>query len=191
MTVHVDAREIGMIKPLEEYLADDSIYWGDCRDLLVRVQPESVSLSVWSPPYHVGKDYEKDLSYDDWQNLLREVISLHTPILKPGAFLAINIADILCFQDDSMPRIMAENISRRKAMVTKDQILAAKKQYPGYNRNQLAELLNCSEQTIDRRLNGNNIRGGKYQAQTRVKLAGGEIENMAIQAGLYLYDRRI
>lgn len=58
MTARMDAREIGMIKPLEEYLADDSIYWGDCRDLLVRVQPESVSLSVWSPPYHVGKDYE-------------------------------------------------------------------------------------------------------------------------------------
>jgi DNA modification methylase len=186
-----DVRGRGMISPLTEYLATDTIHCGDSRDLLKKIQPSSVSLSVWSPPYHVGKQYEKGISYANWQTMLSDVIALHSPILKPGAFLAINIADILCFQDDSMPRIMAENISRRKSAVTKEQILAAKRQHPTYNRYQLAELLNCSEQTIDRRLNGNNIRGGKYQPQTRVKLAGGEIEDMATNAGLYLYDRRV
>ncbi|MNW56890.1 Modification methylase MboII [compost metagenome] len=65
------------------------------------------------------------------------------------------------------------------------------KENPDFNRRQLAALLNCSEQTIDRRLNGNNIRGGKYSAQTRVKLVGGMIESMAYEAGLYLYDRRV
>jgi site-specific DNA-methyltransferase (adenine-specific) len=90
-----------------------------------------------------------------------------------------------------MPRIMAENVSRRKVAITKDQILAVKREHSAYKRDQLAELLNCSEQTIDRRLNGNNIRGGKYQPQTRVKLVGGHIEEMAIKAGLYLYDRRV
>jgi len=180
-----------MIRPATEYLAVDTIYCGDARDLLKQVKPDSVSLSVWSPPYYVGKKYEKDMSYADWQTLLSDVVALHYPILKPGAFLAINIADILCFQDSSMPRIMAENVSRRKVAITKEHILEAKKQYPAYNRDQLAELLKCSEQTIDRRLNGNNIRGGKYQAQTRVKLAGGEIEEMASKAGLYLYDRRV
>lgn len=55
----------------------------------------------------------------------------------------------------------------------------------------MAAVLHCSEQTIDRRLNGNNIRGGKYATQTRVKLVGGLIEEWCSQTGFYLYDRRI
>lgn len=51
--------------------------------------------------------------------------------------------------------------------------------------------LGCSEQTVDRRLNGNNIRGGKYEAQTRVKIVGGLIEEWGHNAGFYLYDRRV
>jgi site-specific DNA-methyltransferase (adenine-specific) len=90
-----------------------------------------------------------------------------------------------------MPRIMAENISRRKVSITREQIIEAQRQHPSFNRYELAELLKCSEQTIDRRLNGNNIRGGKYDNQTRVKIVGGMIEEMAASAGLYLYDRRI
>ena len=70
-------------------------------------------------------------------------------------------------------------------------VLQAKQKYPDYSRYQLAELLDCSEQTIDRRVNGNNIRGGKYQTQTRVKVVGGHLEEYAYNAGLYLYDKRV
>ena len=52
-------------------------------------------------------------------------------------------------------------------------------------------LLGCSEQTIDRRLKNNNVRGGKYAPQTRVKLTAGLIEQWAYDAGFYLYDRRV
>src|SRR5262249_49102935 len=40
-------------------------------------------------------------------------------------------------------------------------------------------------------LNSNNIRGGKYNTQTRVHLVGGIIEQAGANAGLYLYDRRV
>ena len=173
-----------------KYLKNNDIYHGDSRVLLKKIEPEAISLSVWSPPYYVGKDYEKYLSFAEWENLLSEVIRLHFSILKPGGFLAINIADILCFKDALMPKIMADNISRRRIQITKEQILEVKKDHPLWNRNQLAEYFNCSEQTIDRRLNGNNIRGGKYQLQTRVHLVGGLLEKSAKDAGLYLYDRR-
>ena len=176
---------------ITEFLGENHIYHGDSRILLKRIRPESIALSVWSPPYFVGKAYEKDSSFKDWKDLLREVIKLHFPIIKPGGFLAINIADILCFKDESMPKIMAENVSRRKIGLTKEQILEAKKKHPTWNRYKLAEHFGCSEQTIDRRLNGNNIRGGKYQTQTRVFLVGGLIEEAANEAGFYLYDRRV
>ena len=173
-------------------LRPNGIYCGDARELLPSIDAESVACSIWSPPYFVGKSYEAYLkSYDAWSSLLQEVIRKHFTILQTGGFLVINIADILCFQDGSMPRIQAENIRHRRSIVTREDVLHAVREHPGYNRYQLAALLGCSEQTIDRRLNGNNIRGGKYAIQTRVKLAGGEMERWAMDAGFYLYDRRV
>ena len=99
---------------ISNYLQSNQIYHGDAKVLLRRIEPGTITLSVWSPPYFVGKDYERDLSFDDWKSLLRETISLHFNLLKPGGFLVINIADVLCFKDENMPKIMAENVSRRK-----------------------------------------------------------------------------
>jgi site-specific DNA-methyltransferase (adenine-specific) len=179
-------------QPAPRTLAVNEIHHGDSRDLLPLIEKESIACSVWSPPYFLGKDYEAYLkTFEDWQDLVRTVIRLHFDIIKPGAFLVINIADILCFNDPDMPKIQAENVDRRKSAITRDDVLKAKAQYPDYNRNALAAVLGCSEQTIDRRLNGNNIRGGKYANQTRVKLVGGLIEEWGTEAGFYMYDRRI
>ena len=173
------------------YLEVDKIHLGDALDLLPRLKPNSIDLSVWSPPYFVGKEYEAHLQFDEWQELLSGVIALHFPAVKPGGFLAINIADILVFRDPEMPRIQAEVVGRKRSPVTRQDVLRAMESYPNYNRYQLAEILGCSEQTIDRRLNGNNIRGGKSVAQTRVKIVGGLVEQWALDAGFYPYDRRI
>ena len=176
---------------LQGYLQDDSIHCGDARAMLKLVRPESVSLSFWSPPYFVGKSYERDMTFEEWQELIRETIILHFDVLKPGGFLAINIADILAFPDPDMPRIQADNVSSKRVKITREQVLEAQQEHPTFNRYQLAELLGCSEQTIDRRLNNNNVRGGKYTVQRKVKLVGGLIEQWADEAGLYLYDRRV
>ncbi len=173
------------------YLRHNEIHHGDARELLPQIEPNSIALSVWSPPYFVGKDYEAHLTFEDWQELLAKVIELHFPIIKPGGFLAINIADILCFKDPDMPRIQAEAVNKKRSPVTKDDVLRAMTQHPTYNRHQLAKLLGCSEQTVDRRLHGNNIRGGKHEPQTRVKIVGGLIEDWALKAGFYPYDRRV
>ena len=173
------------------FLAENAIYCGDARELLRRVQPGSVALSFWSPPYYVGKSYEKDLSFEDWQELLSEVIARHYDAIAPGGFLAVNIADILAFPDPAMPRIQADNLAAKKVKISREEVLAAQQAHPGYNRYQLAALLGCSEQTIDRRLNHNNVRGGKYEVQRKVKLVGGLIEEWISDAGFYLYDRRV
>lgn len=169
----------------------DRIYLGDSCEIMKGIESDSVALSFWSPPYFLGKEYEKNESYESWQKLLKTVIQEHFRILKPGGFLVINICDILSFQDEKMPRIMGLNPSNRKCTVTKEMIIKAKEEHPDYNRYQLAALLDCSEQTIDRRLNGNNIRGGRYAVGTHVKLVGGNLEQYAYEAGLFLYDKRI
>jgi len=174
-----------------EYLKHNQVYLGRSEDLMKRIEPESIAVSFWSPPYFVGKGYEKEETFESWQKTLQQVISNHVGVLKPGGFMVINIADILCFPDENIPRFQGMNIQNQKSPVTKEMVLEAKKNNPGAGRYKLAEILGCSEQTIDRRLNGNNIRGGKYQTQTRVKLVGGHLEEYAYNVGLYLYDKRI
>ena len=173
------------------YLQPNEIYSGDAREILRLIEPNSIALSVWSPPYFVGKEYEAHLTFEDWQKLISAVINLHFDVIKPGGFLVVNIADILVFKDPSMPRIQAEAIHRKRSSITREDVLRAMTEHPDYNRYQIAALLGCSEQTVDRRLNGNNIRGGKYEIQSRVKIVGGLVEQWALDAGFYTYDRRI
>ncbi len=140
----------------------NNMYISDARDLHQHIEPASVALSVWAPPRLTGNKREAGLTFFCWKNLLRRTIESHNAILKPGGYMAINIADILCFKDPEMPRIMAENISRRKRNdITKEQVMAAWAENPTLNR----------RQTVDRRMKGNNIRGGKYETQTWVKMS--------------------
>jgi site-specific DNA-methyltransferase (adenine-specific) len=172
-------------------LAIDQIHQGDARELVGRIAADSVALSVWSPPYFVGKSYERGWRFSEWQDLLATVIGLHFRVLKPGGFLAVNIADILCFADPALPRIQAEKLGGHRLPVTRADVLRVLAEHPGANRYQVAKVLGVSEQTVDRRLKDNNIRGGKSAPQTRVKLVGGLLEEAAYQAGLSLYDRRV
>lgn len=174
-----------------QHLKIDNIYCGYSEELMKKIEPNSIALSIWSPPYHVGKKYEQNQSYDDWIKMLDDIIHLHFNVLKPGGFLVVNIEDILCFPDPNMPRIQANNISMRKCAITEEDVLKAQSEHPDFNRKQLATVLGCSEQTVDRRLHGNNIRGGKYNTQTRVKIVGGLLEDIALDSGLYPYDRRV
>lgn len=174
-----------------DFLTPNSVLQGDASVLMNELRPATIALSFWSPPYFVGKEYEKHLTFETWQALLRNTIIAHGAALKPGAFLVINIADILCFPDRKMPRLQAPNVSKHRSPVTREDVLKARMENPELNRYELAELLGCSEQTIDRRINGNNIRGGKYAAQTRVQLVGHFLVDYAQSAGLFLYDRRV
>lgn len=116
----------------------DRIVTGDARCHLAKLPAGCVDLSFWSPPYYVGKSYERHLSFDDWRGLLRDVIRCHSRIVKPGGFLAVNIGDILCYPDPAMPRFQADNMRRKTWPVTREQVLAAKQAHPNANRRELA-----------------------------------------------------
>ena len=169
----------------------DQIIAGDSRDILSKIPMDSVDLSFWSPPYHVGKSYEQGVTFDGWRELIADVITHHGRIIKPGGFLAINISDILCFPDPEMPRFQANNVYGKTHPVTRDQVLAAVAENPDANRHELARILGCSEQTVQRRLEHNNVRGGKNTIPTKVLLTGGILSAWAESVGLYLYDQRI
>ena len=169
----------------------DGIFQADSRLYLRGLAHESVDLSFWSPPYHVGKSYERGWTFEQWTSVVFDVINAHAEIIKPGGFMVINIGDILCFPDESIPKFQADNIRRKKAGITKEDVLAVKSAHPNANRHELAALLGCSEQTVQRRLEDNNVRGGKTSTQTKVLLTGCLVSSWAEEAGFHLYDQRI
>lgn len=57
--------------------AFNHILTGDATVLLNDLPPSSVDLSFWSPPYYVGKSYERHLTFDEWKDLIKRVIACH------------------------------------------------------------------------------------------------------------------
>ena len=172
-------------------LGPGSIVRADAREAMGRIRAGSVDLSFWSPPYFVGKSYEKHLDFEGWRGLVAGAVAAHARVLKPGGFMVVNIGDILSFEDPAMPRIQADKVAGKRSAVTKRDVLAAKKRMPGAGRRELAAALGCSEQTVQRRLEHNNVRGGKHAPGTRVVMTGAMVAGWAGEAGLYLYDRRV
>lgn len=61
--------------------ADLVLYEGDCLELLAQVPDEFVKLVVTSPPYNLGKDYEKKLELKEYLKQQRKIIKESVRIL--------------------------------------------------------------------------------------------------------------
>jgi site-specific DNA-methyltransferase (adenine-specific) len=57
--------------------------------------PDScIHLAVTSPPYNVGKTYDKDLTLDEYRQLLKKVLSEVFRVLVPGGRACVNVANL-------------------------------------------------------------------------------------------------
>jgi adenine-specific DNA-methyltransferase len=63
---------------------DFTLFHGDCLKLLKQIPSNSVQLVITSPPYNVGKSYEKKKSIDKYLNLQRAVIAEVVRITRKG-----------------------------------------------------------------------------------------------------------
>jgi len=72
-------------KIADEFAQSESIviYLGDCLDLLKSIPDESLQLVVTSPPYNIGKEYEKKLHLDLYLKQQAEVIAECVRALSP------------------------------------------------------------------------------------------------------------
>lgn len=66
---------------------DVLIYAGDCVGLLRRLDDESIPLTVTSPPYNIGKEYEKVLQIEEYLDWVEAWITLiHSKTTSTGSF---------------------------------------------------------------------------------------------------------
>ncbi len=73
--------------------ARDTIFHASSEQM--RDMPDaSVHLMVTSPPYNVGKDYDKDLSLEEFMTFLRRVWTETWRVLVPGGRACINVANL-------------------------------------------------------------------------------------------------
>lgn len=54
----------------------------------------SVALMVTSPPYHVGKDYDSDATFEEFLGLLQRVFAETHRVLEPGGRMVVNVANL-------------------------------------------------------------------------------------------------
>lgn len=61
---------------------------------MTAIPDDCVALMVTSPPYNVGKDYDADLSLDEYLDLLHRVLKDTFRVLEPGGRVAVNVANL-------------------------------------------------------------------------------------------------
>lgn len=82
----------GVSHPLPNKLAN-SVICGDSRKM-TSIPNNSVHLMVTSPPYNASKDYDQNLGFNEYLDLLRDVFSECYRVLVPGGRAVINVANL-------------------------------------------------------------------------------------------------
>lgn len=75
--------------------ADVSLHGGDARDLLAAMPDACVQLVITSPPYNLGKAYERRHAFDDYLAQQAQVIDGCARVLRPGGSLCWQVGNHL------------------------------------------------------------------------------------------------
>lgn len=83
--------------------ADVTLYHGDCRDLLRQIAPGSAQLIVTSPPYNIGKRYEKKKALEDYLAEQDEVIGVCVERLAEGGSICWEVGNHIAGPNEILP----------------------------------------------------------------------------------------
>jgi len=71
------------------------VYPGDCLDLLRNIPDESLQLVVTSPPYNIGKEYEKHLKLSQYLEQQSKVINECVRVLSPRGSICWQVGNFV------------------------------------------------------------------------------------------------
>lgn len=69
------------------------VYHGDCMDLLREIPNESIQLIVTSPPYNIGKEYEKKLNLETYVKQQATVIKECYRVVRPSGSIGWQVGN--------------------------------------------------------------------------------------------------
>ncbi|MGE5641611.1 MAG: DNA-methyltransferase [Byssovorax cruenta] len=79
---------------VENALEELDVIFNQSSEVMDELPDCSIHLMVTSPPYNVGKDYDEDLSLDEYLAFLRRVWKEVYRVLVPGGRACVNIANL-------------------------------------------------------------------------------------------------
>jgi site-specific DNA-methyltransferase (adenine-specific) len=79
---------------MENPLAEVDVIFNQTSEVMDQLSDCSVHLMVTSPPYNVGKDYDEDLSLDEYLAFLHRVWKEVYRVLVPGGRACVNVANL-------------------------------------------------------------------------------------------------
>ena len=74
-------------------LAENRLHQGDCLDVLRDIEDGRIDLIVTSPPYFVGKQYERTSTFREYRRLMEASFLEWRRVLKPGGYAVVNFGD--------------------------------------------------------------------------------------------------
>ena len=107
------------------------VYIKDSRDMS-ELPNKSVHMVLSSPPYNVGMEFEKGITFDEHLEMVKDVLKECARVLVPGGIMALNVDDIHCFKgrkgnnDFSQIQFMAhiyQSYLRKYDIILKDIII--------------------------------------------------------------------
>ena len=88
----ITAQETENIKVLEPSVANQ--LFNHSSERMSELPDNSIALMTTSPPYHVGKEYDSDDSFEHYLKLLERVFRETYRVLQPGGRAVINVANL-------------------------------------------------------------------------------------------------
>lgn len=92
-----------MSKRLLGELELNRIYQRDCIEGMRMIPENSIDLAVTSPPYNIGKSYEKRTAIDDYLEWSKEYITEVYRVLKPGGNLMFQVGQYVDDNTNNIP----------------------------------------------------------------------------------------
>lgn len=91
-SVHEDTKSMYVENPVPENILDQVL--NASSEVMHHLPDSSIHLMVTSPPYNVRKEYDEDLTLDEYLTVLGRVIRETYRVLVPGGRACINIANL-------------------------------------------------------------------------------------------------
>mgnify|MGYP001028755027 CR=1 FL=1 len=89
-------KKVKKIKYIENHISKEYLnqIFHKSSEKMDELPDNSVHLMVTSPPYNVGKDYDDDLTLDEYIRLIRDVMEEVYRVLVPGGRVCLNITNV-------------------------------------------------------------------------------------------------